>query len=67
MLFTKPKNLKYTDLCIWIDANAYKSDCDDEKLYEYLFLITNAFFLIVNILYNRILKKLVRLYIPYLI
>lgn len=41
MLFTKPKNLKYTDLCIWIDANAYKSDCDDEKLYEYLYIIVH--------------------------
>ena len=35
--YTKPKNLRYVDMCIWIDKNAYGEDCDDIKLYEYLY------------------------------
>lgn len=39
MFFKKPPGLKYTDMSIWIDENAYKSDCDDGKMYEYIYLI----------------------------
>lgn len=35
--YAKPKNLRYVDMCIWIDKNAYKEDCDDIKLFEYLY------------------------------
>jgi len=41
MIYAKPTDLTYTDLCIWIDENAYKEDCDQQKLYEYLFLISH--------------------------
>lgn len=43
MTFYKPLNLSYTDMCIWIDNNMYKEDCDDSKLYEYLYHIVNMF------------------------
>ena len=26
--YTKPKGMKYTDLCIYIDNNIYKPNCD---------------------------------------
>lgn len=38
--YIKPHNLKYTDMAIWIDENAYKEDCDEPKMYEYLYHIT---------------------------
>lgn len=37
-MFKRPK-MKYTDMCIWIDANAYSDDCDETKLFEYLYHI----------------------------
>lgn len=37
MIYTKPTNVSYTDMAIWIDANAYEKNCDDAKLYEYLY------------------------------
>ncbi len=39
MLYYKPKNLTYSQLCIWIDNNAYKEDCDEYTLFQYLYLI----------------------------
>lgn len=39
MIFEKPKGLKYTDIAIWIDDNAYQDNCDDNKLYEYIYHI----------------------------
>lgn len=33
---SKQRKIKYTDMCIWIDANAYERDCDEEKLFNYL-------------------------------
>lgn len=39
MTYYKPKDLSYSDLCIWCDNNAYKPDCDINRLYEYLYLI----------------------------
>lgn len=39
MFYKKPKDVRYTDMAIWIDENAHLPDCDDEKLFEYLYLI----------------------------
>ena len=41
-LFKKPKNIRYTDMAIYIDENIYREDLDEaekEKLYEYLYHI----------------------------
>lgn len=43
LTYNKPHNITYTDMCIWIDNNMYKDDCDDAKLYEYLYHIINMF------------------------
>lgn len=46
--FNKPANLKYTDLAIYIDANAYKIKNTGEypgvesKIYEYLYHLIYA-------------------------
>lgn len=37
--YNKPHNLKYTDMAIWVDENAYKDDCDEPKMYEYIYHI----------------------------
>ena len=39
MIFVKPKDVTYTEMCIWIDHNAYEENCDDELLYQYLYFI----------------------------
>lgn len=39
MLYYKPKDVTYTDMCIWVDDNAYKEDCDREKLFKYIYLL----------------------------
>ncbi len=39
MTFYKPPKLTYTELCIWIDNNMYNEDCDEAKLYEYIYHI----------------------------
>ena len=41
MTYTKPHNVSYTDMCIWIDTNAYNIDCDEVILYEYLYHLVN--------------------------
>lgn len=41
MIFKKPPNVKYVDMAIWIDANAYDVNCDDTQLYEYIFHLVN--------------------------
>lgn len=38
MTYKKP-NMKYTDMCIYFDANIYKADRDDNILYQYLYHI----------------------------
>lgn len=38
-LFIKPTNVRYVDMCIWIDENFYKEDCDYNKAYTYMWLI----------------------------
>ena len=42
-MFKKPKNMKYTDLCIWIDKHAYDEDCDEEKLFQYIYMLVSMF------------------------
>lgn len=39
IIYKKPKDVRFTDMVIWVDNNMYKEDCDNEKLYEYLYLI----------------------------
>lgn len=39
MTFSKPSNVRVTDMCIYIDENAYKEDRDERKIYEYLYHI----------------------------
>ena len=39
MTYTKPKNMKYTDMCIFIDANIYnenKSEETVELIFQYI-------------------------------
>lgn len=38
-LFKKPKDVRYTDMCIWIDNNFYKPDCDYNQAYTYMWLL----------------------------
>ena len=38
-LYTKPKDMKYVDLAIWIDNNFYKEDCDKNKAFEYMYIL----------------------------
>ncbi len=35
--YHKDNKLKYTDLCIYIDNNIGKPDCDEEKCFEYMY------------------------------
>lgn len=37
--YIKPNDLKYTDMAIWIDNNAYTEDCDQVKMFEYIYHI----------------------------
>lgn len=37
--FEKPKDVRFTDMCIWVDAHARDKDVDVDKLYQYLYLI----------------------------
>lgn len=42
MLYQKPKDMKYTDMCIYIDKNAYRDDLTEEEtntIYQYMFHI----------------------------
>ena len=43
LTYNKPRDLTYTDMCIWIDTNMYDENCNDSKLYEYLYHIINMF------------------------
>ena len=36
-MYVKPRNIRYVDMAIWIDAHAYTDDCDEETLYEYIY------------------------------
>ena len=37
MTYVKPVDVTYTQMAIWIDANAYQPDLDETQLYEYLY------------------------------
>lgn len=37
MTYNKPGGITYTDMAIWVDEHAYKSDRNDELLYQYLY------------------------------
>lgn len=39
MTFTKPKDITYTDMCIYIDNNIYTDNYDVNTVYEYLYHI----------------------------
>lgn len=39
MTYNKDPNMKYTDMCIYFDANIYKADRNDYILYQYLYHI----------------------------
>lgn len=41
MTYTKPEDITYTQIAIWIDENVYKPDCDQIQLYEYLYHLSN--------------------------
>lgn len=43
MTYTKPNDIRYVDCCIWIDENAYSENCDETKLYEYLYHLSLMF------------------------
>lgn len=38
--YKKPANVTYTQMCMWIDENVYKENCDDNLVFEYLYHIT---------------------------
>lgn len=38
-LFVKPSNVRYVDMCIWIDNNFYKPNCDVNKAFSYMYLL----------------------------
>ena len=40
MLYNKPKDVTYTQMAITIDKMAYSEDCDDELIYQYLYLLS---------------------------
>ena len=43
MLYKKPKDMKYTDMCIYIDKNAYREGLTEEEeniIFQYLFHIS---------------------------
>ena len=58
MLYTKPKGMQYTDLCIFFDDNMWKEDgtYDEVKCYQYLYCIVYML---------ALKKKLLRLYYEY--
>lgn len=43
MLYKRPTDIKFVDMCIWIDNNAYRKDLSEEeqeKIYEYIYHLT---------------------------
>ena len=39
MMYEKPKDLTYTDLCIYVDEHVYEDNHDVELVYKYIYLI----------------------------
>lgn len=38
-LFKKPKGIRYTQMAMWIDANIHNDEFDENKAYEYMYLL----------------------------
>ena len=38
-LYQKPQNITLVDMCIYIDNTVYTQECDDQKIFEYLYHI----------------------------
>lgn len=53
MTYQKPYNVSYTDMAIWIDANAYCENCDESKMYEYLYLLAHMLALEKDYFHNN--------------
>lgn len=43
MTYRKPANVKYTDMCIYIDNTIYTEDKDDNLIFEYLYHLSVMF------------------------
>lgn len=43
MTYKKPLGVRYVDMAMWIDENAYSENCKDDKLFEYLYLLCEMF------------------------
>ena len=41
MTYTKPNDVTYTQMAMWIDENVYSKDTDESRLYEYLYHLSN--------------------------
>lgn len=41
MRYKKPRDVRYVDMCIWIDEHAYGENCDEQKMFEYVYLLSN--------------------------
>lgn len=41
MTYTKPSDVTYTQMAIWIDEHVYTDDIDESLLYEYLYHLSN--------------------------
>ena len=41
MRYKKPRDIRYVDMCIWIDEHAYRENCDEQKMFEYVYLLSN--------------------------
>lgn len=39
MLYNKPSNVRYVDMCIWIDQHAYDADVNQQMFFQYLYHI----------------------------
>lgn len=40
MMYKKPENITYTDMCIYIDEHVYLPNHDTETIYKYLYLLS---------------------------
>lgn len=61
MFFEKP-NIKYTDMCIYIDNNIYTDNYDAELIYQYLYHLCHMFSLKRNYFNNVMLNDDFALY-----
>lgn len=41
MTYTKPSDVTYTAMAMWIDEHAYTSEIDENRMYEYLYHLSN--------------------------